>query len=476
MQAVATEHHANAMAMSNQSTRYGHPLDTALADRNMLSWFGPMFELLGRHWLVALAAGLVTLMLQWVMSKLPWPNPILAPWYVTAFRALLGSSLAAVITVVAYRAIAHREGTRYRVGDVNSPLDAAVRAVQITVVWVIAGLLVELALYLIVRLIISAATSGGPPSQTTIYLAIYFTIYGLPIAIFLLSPIWVLIGVSSSLSQAHAARSLEGGLAAVLNSLRLAFGAKWRVVWPAYLFGAIIALVIFLEIKFKFLPAGLFSPWVLNTLIVVFVAAGIAMTFVIERVYAPELGLEVVPDSGPAPASPPPVAPTPGAPTPVATAPAPGPAAASAAPAAAPAGDGPAIATLIEQELHDNRSSELASLTEQGLAADPRVFAAHPDNTIALAKRLVQAQRPDLALRILQPYVKEQSAHRLHLTGTLLAAELLSREPGQLQATARFLERVKALYPNEPMVDRLIRLTEKAIAQAGSTQPKPPTA
>jgi hypothetical protein len=195
MQAVATEHHANAMAMSNQSTRYGHPLDTALADRNMLSWFGPMFELLGRHWLVALAAGLVTLMLQWVMSKLPWPNPILAPWYVTAFRALLGSSLAAVITVVAYRAIAHREGTRYRVGDVNSPLDAAVRAVQITVVWVIAGLLVELALYLIVRLIISAATSGGPPSQTTIYLAIYFTIYGLPIAIFLLSPIWVLIGV-----------------------------------------------------------------------------------------------------------------------------------------------------------------------------------------------------------------------------------------------------------------------------------------
>jgi hypothetical protein len=457
------------MAMTSQSPRYGHPLDTALADRNMLSWFGPMFQLLATHWLVALAAGVVTLMLQWVISKLPWPNVYLMPWWLSAFRVFLTSALATIVAVLAYRAIAHREGLRYRVGDVNSPLDAAIRATQVTVVWLVAGLLVGLVLYVLVRLIVAMVSSSGPPSSTTLYTIIVVTMYGLPLVIFLLSPIWMMLAVASALSQAHAARSLEGGLTAVLNSLSLVFGAKWRVFWPAYLFGAITALVIFLEIRFKFLPYELASPSVVNTLVVVFVAAGVAMTFVIERVYAPDLGLEVVPDTAPAPASTPPAAPTPGAPAPTAPAAATGPAAP--APSAA---DGPAIAGLIDDELRDNRTEGLASLTERGLAADPRFFSAHPDNTIALAKRLVQAQRTDLALRILQPYVKEQSAHRLHLTGTLLAAELLLRDPGQLQAAAKFLEKVKALYPNEPMVDRLIRLTEKAIAQAGTAPPKPP--
>jgi hypothetical protein len=442
----------------------------------MLSWFGPMFQLLATHWLVALVAGVVTLMLQWVIAKLPWPNVYLMPWWLTALRVLLTSVLATIVAVLAYRAIANREGLRFRVGEVNSPLDAAIRAMQVTVVWLVAGLLVELVLYALVRLIVAMVGSAGPPSSATVYTIIVVTMYGLPIVIFLLSPIWMMLAVASALSQAHAARSLEGGLTAVLNSLSLVFGAKWRVLWPAYLFGALAALVIFLEIKFKFLPYELFSPWFVNTLIVVFVAAGVVMTFVIERVYAPDLGLEVVPDIGSAPASAAPGAPAPGAPTAVASAPAAAAAAGKTAAPPAPASDGPAIANLIDDELRDNRADELASLTEHGLAADPRFFAAHPDNTIALAKRLVQAQRTDLALRILQPFVKEQSAHRLHLTGTLLAAELLSRDPGQLHAAAKFLERVKALYPNEPMVDRLIRQTEKAIAQAGTTPPKPPAA
>lgn len=461
--------------MTSQSARYGHPLDTALAERNMLSWFGPMFQLLATHWLVALVAGVVTLMLQWVISKLPWPDIFLMPWWLSALRILLTSVLVTNVAVLAYRAIAHREGLRYRVGEVNSPLDAAIRATQVTVVWLVAGLLVELVLYALVRLTVAMLGSSGPPSSATVYTIIIVTMYGLPLVIFLLSPIWMMLAVASALSQAHAARSLEGGLTAVLNSLSLVFGAKRRVLWPAYLFGAIAALVIFLEIKFKFLPYELFSPWFVNTLIVVFVAAGVVMTFVIERVYAPDLGLEVVPDTASAPASAPPSAPAPGAPTAVASAPA---AAAAVLPAATPppAADGPAIANLIDDELRDNRADELATFTEHGLAADPRFFVGHPDNTIALAKRLVQAQRTDLALRILQPYVKEQSAHRLHLTGTLLAAELLSRDPGQLQAAAKFLEKVKALYPNEPIVDRLIRQTDRAIAQAGTAPPKPPTA
>ena len=58
---------------------------------------------------------------------------------------------------------------------------------------------------------------------------------------------------------------------------------------------------------------------------------------------------------------------------------------------------------------------------------------------------MVQAQRSDLALRILQPYVKEQQLHRLHLTGALLAADLLARDTQQLAAAAlEFADRLTA--------------------------------
>jgi hypothetical protein len=211
----------------------------------------------------------------------------------------------------------------------------------------------------------------------------------------------------------------------------------------------------------------------LNILIVLSVALSLAMMFVIERVYAPDLGVEVADEVAPELTAPP--APAGAAATAAETPPAPVTPAAHAAhvAAVAPESVGPAAAELIESELRDNRATGLAEVTERGLAADPKFFTAHPDSAVALAKRLVQAQRPDLALRILQPYVKEQRNHRLHLTGSLLAAELLARDPAQLQATARFLAQLKTYYPDEPMVDRLIRLTDKAIAGGGA---RPPTA
>jgi hypothetical protein len=124
--------------------------------------------------------------------------------------------------------------------------------------------------------------------------------------------------------------------------------------------------------------------------------------------------------------------------------------------------------------LRENRATGLRDLVERGLTADACFFADHPDSTVVLAKRMVQAGRPDLALRILQPYVKDRQSHRLHLTGALLAAELLARDVNQLPAAARFLAQVKALYPNEPIVDRLIRTTDKAIAEAAGASPQPP--
>ncbi len=460
--------------MTSQALKYAHPLDSRLTDRNLFSWFGPMLELFGTHWLVALAAGVATVLVRYLIDLLPWPPYMpLASWSIKTLHALMQAVALTVVGVVAYRAIAHREGLRYRIGEVNSPGDSALRGVQVAIVWVVLALLVELALVMLFKLL-TAMFSGTNPSSSTVIVLIIVTLYGLPILIFLLSPIWVALGVSSALSQAHAARSLEGSLTAVLTSLRLVFSQKWRVAVPAYCFGAVIALCLFLEIKFHFLPEALMRPWILNVLTVISFALGLNMTFVIERVYSPDLGIEPGDEPPPVSESPPATAPTAGAPaSPAAVAPAPA-VATPAAPVPATA-HGPAIAELVENELRINKTTELVDLTERGLAADPKFFADHTESIVTLAKRMVQAQRPDLALRVLQPYVKEQRNHRLHLTGSLLAAELLSRDPAQLQAAARFLAQLKTYYPDEPMVDRMIRLTDKAIA-AANAPPTPPIA
>ena len=54
----------------------------------------------------------------------------------------------------------------------------------------------------------------------------------------------------------------------------------------------------------------------------------------------------------------------------------------------------------------------------------------------------------------------------------LFVANLL-RELKRLQDAAKFLTQVKALYPQEPMVDQLIKITDKAIAAAGAGDAAP---
>jgi len=455
--------------MSSHSRKYEHPLDAALTGRNMFFWFGPALALLARHWPVALAAGLATVLLEWLLALLPWPSMALAPWWLRALNTFLGYALLTVVPVIAYCAIAHREGARYGVGDVNPVPRAILCAVQVSIVWLIGAWVVVLALGLIAGRAIKLFAGSQSNGTEALIALLSISIYGLPLCVFLLSPVWMMLGVAGALANAHAARSAESGLAAVMRALRLAFGQGRRVLWPAYLIGAVIAALIYLEMKLHLLPAFVGAAWFERCLSVAAVAVGVVMTFVIERAYAPDLGIEPVNADAPVLSTPPaaPPAMPPRAPATSTTPPQIVPA------AAAPVG--PAIAELIERDLRVNSASELADLVERGLTADARFFADHPESTVALAKRMVQAQRPDLALRILQPYVKDHQGHRLHLTGALLAAELLARDANQLPAAARFLARVKVLYPDEPMVDRLIRLTDKAIAESGSASPQPPS-
>jgi hypothetical protein len=208
---------------------------------------------------------------------------------------------------------------------------------------------------------------------------------------------------------------------------------------------------------------------------------------VIERAYAPDLGQAVLgdgPDESAATPTPS-LAGGPAAPSSVTGAVTPAPAGATGAAttgATAAAAPKPALAkaamtavdaaALLEQDLRLNRPDRLVGLVESGLAADPRFFMSYPDSTTGLAKKLAQT-RPDLALRLLQPYLREQRGHRFHLTGALLVANILLRDPRRLADAAKFLAQVKTLYPDEPMVDQLVKTANKAIA--ASAPPAPPS-
>ena len=210
-------------------------------------------------------------------------------------------------------------------------------------------------------------------------------------------PIWFSIAVASALSNAYAVRSLESGFGAVRASLQLAFEQKWRVFWPSYVL-AILGIVLYVGVIFLRDSFFSFGPLFVQLTTFATTALGVTMTFVIERAYATHLTL---PD-GAEPGAALPSRPSPGSPRP------------RVRPPPAPVGPLPTapreIADLLAADLSANRVQRLVETVEHGLAADPRFFLPHPDQTLAVAKRLSAAQRSDLALRIVQPYLKDTAA------------------------------------------------------------------
>jgi hypothetical protein len=429
-----------------------HELDDHLADKSMFAWYVPMFRLAFKNWPISLACGLAALALQRLLAYLPW-LVYRAPWWMPILSSCAAIISTMMLAVVAYRFLAQREG----VGTVNEWGVVLVRALQIATIWLAAAVLAVGAV-----LLIAAGIGLGvqPDSAEDLFafgvgLALVIGIGG-----FLLMPIWFSIAVASALSNAYAVRSLEGGLGAVRASLQLAFGQKWRVFWPSYLL-ATLAIALYVAAFFLQTRFYTFGPLLAQFTTFATTALGVTMTFVIERAYAPHLtmfdgaepGAALPSRDSPASARQPRVRPQPAPVGPLPTAP-------------------QEIAALLAADLQANRLQRLVETVEHGLNADARFFFAHPDHTLAVAKRLSAAQRSDLALRIVQPYLKEHRAHRQHLTVALFAATLL-RDLARLQDAAKFLTQVKALYPQEPMVDQLIKITDKAIAAAGAGDAAP---
>jgi hypothetical protein len=398
-----------------------------------------------KHWWITFGTGLVAVAVMWLVELLPWP--IIEPWWVAVLHGFVDSLSFTLVTAAGYRLLVQYETSDPPL-EYNSWQRSMIGAAQVAVSWMIGSLLVVLCVYVL------AFVLGAVGALFGIF-ALGRALSGL-IAIagaLLLIPFIVMISVASALATAHVVRTSEDGLNAIMSSLELVFGQKWRVFWPSYallLLAVLLAGIVYVA-GIVFFPLVLVAaPFIAAAVALAPVAMFVAGTFVVERAYAPHLG--VPPEAGGAPDA--------------TTMPQPGAAAESlrvamAASAAAPIPAAAAeIATQLEQDLRANRPQRLVKLVESGLASGPKFFIAHPDMTLALAKKLVASGRDDLALRVLQPYLKEHRTHRMHFTAALLVANVLMR--GRAHDAVRFLTQVKAIYPREPMVDQLLNAANKA--------------
>jgi len=434
--------------------RTAHALDARLLQAGLFAWFKPALEVAIRQWPVVLAAGIAQVVVRELVARLPWPY--FQSWWQLTLHVFVETLVLSLTFVAGYRWLAERESAG-TVLEVNPWLRTLICAAQVAVTWAAAGLLVALALNVLGG-VLAAVVPSIQSLGVFVIVFIFYAVYTLAIVMLILSPLWAVLAVANALSMAHAVRSLDSGFHAVLSSLSIARAEKWRVFWPSYVVGLAIVGPYLLQ---RYIPLKFFeSIWTDygRYFSVVLYGFGVALAFVIERACSPELGNSGIVDAAddvprdPSPAS---AAPGPHAGTTTGVV---------ASAAASPTQDKAAIAAdaaeQLEQELRANRTQRLSALVEQGLAADPRFFALHPDSTVVLAKKIAQA-RPDLAARLLQPYLKDHRGHRFHLTGALLVANILIRDPRRAADAPRFLAQVKTLYPNEPMVDQLIKAASK---------------
>lgn len=514
------------MSTQKGAPRDPHPLDEQLEGSTMWWWFQPALELGIKHWPITVGTLLAVYAYEWLSSLFPLFGLALGGTIGLLLVSALRSLGLSLIGAAAYRLLAEKESASFSCHELNSWPDTLIRAAQALLAWVMLGLVVWAAFF--VLSIVGAAVIASIASSSTgagVAIALIATL-AIVILILLLAPIWVSVAVAGALSTVHAVRSPISGFAAVRESLRVAFDQKWRVFWPAYVIVLIAIGVSYLRAKLSS-PLGSSDDWFHALAYMFSLAFGVSMTFVIERTYAPWLGEDPdeVDDPEPAPGGaagggasaagphPPPSGATPAAVGATSSAAAAGAGIAAGAGVAARAGATPhagtaggagvaaggstvasagtaasaataagganaatanpaspaGLAARVEEALRSNRTRELTGLVEQGLAADPRFYAGHPDSTLALSKKMAQSQRPDLALRLLTPFVKEQRGHKLHLTGALFTATLLMKDVRKLGVADKFIKQLKSLYPNEPMVDQVARQTEEAIEIANAS-------
>ncbi len=479
-----------------------HPLDSSLATANLFAWGRPTLEIMRRHWLMLLGVGTASFFVSWILGFARVSRPVFDPhWWAPALDAAVAMIATSWLFAGSYTLLAAREGIGHRLGHVEPWPSILGRAAGLAVLWlavsvaiVIAGALVAIA---IAGLFGNVGTAALNPIAwfALIGASLIFFMAG---ALILFAPFWIGLWIRYALSHARVARSKEGPWTAFRAAWQRVSAGSQRHFWPAY---AVVIGLLVVTISVVWLLSWIDpSGWALRLAGIPTFAACVALTFVIERAYDPMLGSEpdcVVERSSPPHTSPPGMTRTLASSRTAATTPI----AAPLTPASAPTPTGPAmtassgapvpadqLATLVLQHTYSVREmrgllgrcqdkrtglealrphllklaqgprvAEAVILVEAALTLDARFFADEPEIVTPLAKRVAAGGRADLAVKLLQPFVREQRGHKLHLSASLYAAHLVGQNLRKPEAARQFLLQLQGMYPNEPLIEQQLK-------------------
>ncbi|MBK6598426.1 MAG: hypothetical protein IPG25_11320 [Proteobacteria bacterium] len=458
-----------------------HPFDAVLADRRLLGWGGSLLDLLRRQWRILLAGALAIALVQLITPLLAishqtielrlWPRLI---------DSLVALTLSSFVYAASYAALARREGAAHGLAHVEPWQSLPLRGLLLASIWGAVGLILTgvalLIVFSLVKLFASSALSGGGLAGL---LALgYAGALFVPLLLFLLAPLWVGMLLRYALSYARIVRTDESAWTAFSLAWQRVSAENWRYFSHAYVAMLLVAAVLAAYIAVRWVAPGPIATLTSILLGMASLMVTVAGAFVAERALDPSLGLTL----GAAPPSDPAATPTAGA-----TAAAANDKAKQAPTTLAPL-DTPTFQSLIAAQARDPREvrtllgrctdqvaalhavrqqilplaqsprlAEAIVLVEAALTHDARHFANDPDIIMPLAKRLAAGARSDLAVRLLQPFVREQQQHKLHLTAALYAAHLVAQTLNKPTVARQFLANLKRLYPHEPLIDQQLK-------------------
>lgn len=457
-----------------------HPFDDALADVWLLGWIMPSLQVLQRNIRriapVALAYGVYV----WLL-----PHLLLSGGSVGLGARIVDSiQVSAVLTAFmafGYIGLVRGEGEPHGLAYVAPTRSIAERLALIALFWLVFGVV----LGWLVEGLLGALMKSPSFLETAMWLFSKLNWWSIPFVLWLFSPIGFWLATVSALTQIRAIRGEEPVNEIVVDSFRRVFAEPLRIAVPAYLLVAagIFALYIFAEMIFNGLAALLLrAGWAaVIGMVAVSMALALPFWFVIERVYAPELGLEDdvqigLEDAGEQL-----------------------PAVISEASLADQLGvlraeqDAPAVARqvanwvrahhgnftelqalfqqlgqpeLLARELSvvaiewltGKKSGDLPWLVEQGLAMNPAFMMDAPDHVLQLSKKLTAADRADLASRLLLSMLKLQRGHADHLAAGLQLARVLATHSNNAEGARKLLGQLAKLYPDEPQIAQMVKL------------------
>jgi hypothetical protein len=457
-----------------------HPFDASLDQQWLLAWIVPSLQVLKRNVLVMAPVALGFGVYAWLLPKLLLTG-IDSGSFSRIFDSLQVTTVVAAFMGVGYALLARSEGAPWGLGQLPPTAGIAQRLAVITLFWLIASALFGWLLQGVLGGLVKS------PSFIEFGMWLFGKLgwWSIPFVLWLFSPIGFWLATVSALTQIRAVRGEEPVNEIVVDSFRRVFADPLRIAVPAYILtaAAIFVLYVFAELILEGLVGALVRLG--SGAMIVFAAIGMALAlpfwFVIERVYAPELGLEDDVEIGLDDAGetlPEPVVERVSLPEQLRRL-----LAEQGAPTAtrqvadwvrARKGSPAELQALMQQlgqpellarELSplvvewspSSKPGELPWLVEQGMSLSPAFMMDAPGHVLALSKKLTMSERADLASRLLMSMLKQHRGHADHLPAGLQLARLLATHSNNVDGARKLLAQLARIYPEAAEVGQMLK-------------------